>query len=63
MEVELEELAPGRANVVGRVRGSGGGRSLMLNAHLDTVGLGGPDGGLEPRIDGTKDVRPGQRTT
>ena len=26
----------------------------MLNAHLDTVGLGGPDGGLEPRIDGRR---------
>jgi acetylornithine deacetylase/succinyl-diaminopimelate desuccinylase-like protein len=25
VEVEYEELAPGRANVVGRVRGSGGG--------------------------------------
>jgi acetylornithine deacetylase len=54
VEVEYEELAPGRANVVGRVRGSGGGRSLMLNAHLDTVGLGGPDGGLEPRADGRR---------
>jgi acetylornithine deacetylase len=51
VEAELEELAPGRANVVGRVRGAGGGRTLMLNAHLDTVGLGGPDGGLEPRTD------------
>jgi len=54
VEVELEELAPSRANVVGRVRGTGGGRTLMLNAHLDTVGLGGPDGGLEPRIDGRR---------
>jgi acetylornithine deacetylase len=54
VEVELEELGPKRANVVGRVRGSGGGRSLMLNAHLDTVGLGGPDGGLEARIDGRR---------
>jgi acetylornithine deacetylase len=54
LEVELEELAPSRANVVGRVRGSGGGRTLLLNAHLDTVGLGGPDGGLEPRVDGPR---------
>jgi acetylornithine deacetylase len=54
IEVELEELGSGRANVVGRVRGSGGGRTLMLNAHLDTVGLGGPDGGLVPRVDGTR---------
>ena len=49
------ELAPSRANVVGRVAGSGGGRSLMLNAHMDTVGLGGgPDGASSPRIDGDR---------
>ena len=38
VEVEVEELAPARVNVIGRVRGSGGGRSLLLNAHMDTVG-------------------------
>ena len=54
VETEYHELAPRRANVVGRVAGSGGGRTLMLNAHLDTVGLGGPDGGLVPRIDGDR---------
>jgi acetylornithine deacetylase len=54
IEVEYHELAPARANVVGRVRGSGGGRSLMLNAHLDTVALGGPDGALVPRVDGAR---------
>jgi len=54
VEVELDELAPGRANVVGRVRGTGGGRTLLLNAHLDTVGLGGPDGSLTPRVDGNR---------
>jgi acetylornithine deacetylase len=54
VDVEYEELAPTRANVVGRVRGSGGGRSLLLNAHLDTVGLGAPDGGLVPRVDGRR---------
>jgi acetylornithine deacetylase len=54
VEVELEELGPNRSNVVGRVRGSGGGRSLMLNAHLDTVGLGGPDGALDPRVEGRR---------
>jgi acetylornithine deacetylase len=54
VEVELEELAPGRANVVGRVRGTGGGRTLLLNAHLDTVALGGPDGALEPRVENSR---------
>jgi acetylornithine deacetylase len=54
LESDYYEVAPGRANVIGRVRGSGGGRSLLLNAHLDTVGLGGPDGGLTPRVEGTR---------
>ena len=54
VETEYEELAPSRANVVGRVHGTGGGRSLMLNAHMDTVGLGGPDGALTPRLDGNR---------
>lgn len=38
--VEMVEPKPGRPSVVGVVRGSGGGRSLMLNAHMDTVGAG-----------------------
>lgn len=54
VETEYHELAPSRANVIGRVRGSGGGRSLMLNAHMDTVGLGGSYGSLTPRVDGTR---------
>ncbi|MCC6790364.1 MAG: ArgE/DapE family deacylase [Thermomicrobiales bacterium] len=54
LEVTLQTTAPGRPNVIGIVRGAGGGRSLMLNAHMDTVGLGGPDGGLTPRIEGNR---------
>jgi acetylornithine deacetylase/succinyl-diaminopimelate desuccinylase-like protein len=38
VEVELEEVEPGRPNLVARLPGSGGGRSLCLNAHSDTVG-------------------------
>ncbi|HSF61782.1 MAG TPA: ArgE/DapE family deacylase [Gaiellaceae bacterium] len=41
LDASLEEVAPGRPNVVAVARGSGGGRSLMLNAHLDTVGVAG----------------------
>ena len=41
VEVSLDEAAPGRVSVVGVVRGRGGGRSLMLNAHMDTVGVEG----------------------
>ncbi len=50
--VETEEVAPGRVNVVGRARGSGGGRTLLLNAHMDTVGVEGMESPLEPRVDG-----------
>jgi len=41
LEVEPIEPVPGRPSVVGRLPGSGGGRSLMLNGHLDTVGVEG----------------------
>lgn len=37
---ELQEIAPGRLNVVARI-GKRGGRSLMLNGHLDVVGVAG----------------------
>lgn len=44
METHTHEPAPGRVSVVGRLRGTGGGRSLMLYAHHDTVGIEGmPD--------------------
>jgi acetylornithine deacetylase len=39
LEVAVHEPQAGRPSVIGRLPGSGGGRSLMLNAHLDTVGV------------------------
>jgi len=39
MAVTIPEGTAGRPSVIGRLRGSGGGRSLMLNAHMDTVGI------------------------
>jgi acetylornithine deacetylase len=41
LEVDVVEAAPGRPSVVGTARGRGGGRTLMLNGHLDTVGVEG----------------------
>src|SRR5688572_15763686 len=51
MEVELREAAPGRPSVVGCLPGAGGGRSLMLNGHIDTVGVEGMEHPFEPRIE------------
>ncbi len=34
--VTRQEIEPGRANAVGRIRGSGDGPTLMFNGHLDT---------------------------
>ena len=48
LEVHVEEAAPGRPNVIGIARGTGGGRSLILNGHLDTVGLLEPDAVWRP---------------
>jgi acetylornithine deacetylase len=38
---EIYEPEPGRMTVLGRLAGSGGGRSLMLNGHIDTVDVPG----------------------
>src|SRR5215218_1182884 len=44
------EAAPGRPSVVGTARGRGGGRSLMLCGHLDTVGVEGMSEPHTPRV-------------
>lgn len=54
LEVELVETVPGRPNVVGIARGTGGGKTLLLNGHMDTVGVAGMSGGHQPRIDGSR---------
>src|SRR3954451_22751716 len=35
--IDQWEEEPGRANLVGVVKGAGGGRSLIFNGHIDTV--------------------------
>ena len=52
LETSLDEPAPGRPNVVAVARGTGDGRSLMLNAHMDTVGVSGMTDPFTPRLDG-----------
>lgn len=48
----VDEVTPGRCNAIARVQG-GGGRTLAMCAHLDTVSIEGMEHhGLEPRVDG-----------
>jgi acetylornithine deacetylase len=41
LSTTVHRMAPDRVNVLGVLAGSGGGRSLMLNGHTDTVGVEG----------------------
>lgn len=50
LEVHMEEVRPGRPNVVGIARGAGGGRTLLLNGHVDTVGVAGMSAPFTSRI-------------
>src|SRR5712691_2516334 len=50
--LDIELIGSGnRLSVIATARGTGGGRSLLLNAHLDTVGVAGMDSPFEPRVE------------
>ena len=51
LEARLREVAPGRPNVIGRLAGSGGGKTLIFNAHLDTVTVEGMQDPFSARIE------------
>ncbi|MGA7670090.1 MAG: ArgE/DapE family deacylase [Nitrolancea sp.] len=53
ISVELQEVEPNRPNVIASV-GSGTGRTLMLNGHIDTVTLEGMPEPLSGRIESAK---------
>jgi len=36
LAAELQEVESGRYNAIGRLKGSGGGASLLFNGHMDT---------------------------
>jgi acetylornithine deacetylase len=48
LSVQIVEPVRGRKSVIGVLAGAGGGPSLMLNAHLDTVGAGGMASAFTP---------------
>jgi acetylornithine deacetylase len=55
LETEVVKIEKDRFNVVGILKGMGGGSSLMLNGHMDTVGIKQmkiPP--FEPRVEGNK---------
>jgi acetylornithine deacetylase/succinyl-diaminopimelate desuccinylase-like protein len=55
IEVTFDEVEPGRVNTIALLRGSGGGPTLCLNAHADTVGYANwADRALTPVIDGDR---------
>ena len=54
LQAEVLEGTPGRPSVIVRARGSGGGRTLLLCGHLDTVTAEGMTDPRSPRVDGDR---------
>jgi acetylornithine deacetylase len=50
MKATLQELKPGRMNVIGWLKGTGGGKSLLLSGHMDVVGIGEMVDPFKPQI-------------
>jgi acetylornithine deacetylase len=48
LDVEVQEVAPGRMNVIGVLEGRRKGPSLMFCGHMDTVGVAGMDAPFDP---------------
>jgi acetylornithine deacetylase/succinyl-diaminopimelate desuccinylase-like protein len=55
VKVEIEEIEPGRVNLLATLRGRGDGPTLCINAHADTVGYANwADRALLPEIQGDR---------
>jgi acetylornithine deacetylase len=54
LEAEVLEATPGRPSVLVRARGTGGGPTLLLCGHIDTVNVEGMAGAHAPRVDGDR---------
>lgn len=48
LDVEIQEVAHGRSNVIGVLDGAAKGRTLMLCGHMDTVGVAGMEAPFDP---------------
>lgn len=55
---EVQDVLPGRPNVMVRLPGSGGGPTLLLDSHMDTVSPGSDDTWTDPPFSGV--VREGR---
>lgn len=53
IEVELQESGAGRPNVIASA-GHGQGRTLMINGHIDTVGVAGMEEPFSGRVEGNR---------
>jgi acetylornithine deacetylase/succinyl-diaminopimelate desuccinylase-like protein len=54
LEAEVLEETSGRPSVLVRARGAGGGRTLLLCGHIDTVNVEGMTDAHTPRVDGDR---------
>lgn len=54
LDPEIQTVQPGRTNVVAIIPGNGFAKPLLLNAHLDTVGVEGMDNPFSLKQDGNK---------
>src|SRR6185503_13718543 len=51
VQVELDESVPNRPTIIGIARGKGGGKTLLLNGHVDTVGVAGMTQPFMPHVE------------
>jgi acetylornithine deacetylase len=54
IETALEEVLPGRPNVLARIRGEAGAPTMIWEGHLDTVQVDGMTTPFSPRIEGPR---------
>jgi acetylornithine deacetylase/succinyl-diaminopimelate desuccinylase-like protein len=52
LDVEMQEVEPGRPNVIGVLEGRAPGPSLMFCGHIDTVGVEGMEAPFDPVVRG-----------